>query len=152
MLLYCTDLIFRTKILSTAKAVGTTVTSALSVSSLREKLEGSVSESASPATETQGSARDERSAGGGTGRAAHDDSRVATLLIVDLDAEDALEAIALAAGASPRPRIVAFVSHVRAELASEARRAGADEVMARSAFVTRLPALVAPSAPDQRQA
>ena len=35
-------------------------------------------------------------------------------------------------------RIVGFVSHVRADLVSAAREAGADEVLARSAFVTRL--------------
>jgi CheY-like chemotaxis protein len=35
-------------------------------------------------------------------------------------------------------RIVGFVSHVRADLVSAARAAGADEVLARSAFVAQL--------------
>ncbi|HMN97368.1 MAG TPA: hypothetical protein PKC43_12920 [Phycisphaerales bacterium] len=65
------------------------------------------------------------------------------LVIVDLDADDAVAAISAAAATSPRPRIVAFVAHVRADLAAEARSAGADEVLARSAFVARLPGLVA---------
>jgi hypothetical protein len=38
--------------------------------------------------------------------------------------------------------VVAFLSHVQAELAAGARQAGADEVMARSAFVNQLPALL----------
>jgi hypothetical protein len=39
--------------------------------------------------------------------------------------------------------VVAFASHVRADLIAEARAAGADRVLARSAFVAELPALVA---------
>jgi DNA-binding NarL/FixJ family response regulator len=68
----------------------------------------------------------------------------AMLLIVDLDAErDPVEAIRTAAAVAPRPRIVAFVSHVRADLVAAARAAGADEVMARSAFVQRLEPMLA---------
>ena len=38
--------------------------------------------------------------------------------------------------------IVGFVSHVQTELIAEARQAGVDQVMARSAFVTQLPQLL----------
>ncbi|MCA9284232.1 MAG: hypothetical protein KDA22_03390 [Phycisphaerales bacterium] len=111
MLLYCSDLIFQTKIASTAGALGGAVRVVRSVDRLREAL---------------------TSAG-------------AAMVIVDLDAEDAVEAVEAAASASPQPRVVAFVSHVHAELAQAARAAGANEVLARSAFVARLPSLVAPA-------
>jgi PleD family two-component response regulator len=39
-------------------------------------------------------------------------------------------------------KIIAFVSHVQADLIGSARAAGADEVIARSAFVSRLSALL----------
>jgi CheY-like chemotaxis protein len=39
-------------------------------------------------------------------------------------------------------RIVAFVSHVQGELISEARAAGCDSVMSRSAFTQQLPNLL----------
>ncbi len=41
-------------------------------------------------------------------------------------------------------RIVGFVSHVQADLVAAARAAGIDEVLARSAFVARLPELLRP--------
>ena len=39
-------------------------------------------------------------------------------------------------------RIVAFVSHVQEQLIADARKAGCDEVMARSAFARKLPELL----------
>jgi CheY-like chemotaxis protein len=45
-----------------------------------------------------------------------------------------------------RVRIVAFVSHVHADLAAAARAAGCDRVLARSAFVRELPGLLAEAA------
>jgi CheY-like chemotaxis protein len=39
-------------------------------------------------------------------------------------------------------RIVGFVSHVQADLVEAARAAGIDQVMARSAFVSKLPELL----------
>lgn len=39
-------------------------------------------------------------------------------------------------------RTVGFVSHVQTELIAEARQAGVDQVMARSAFVAQLPQLL----------
>jgi len=40
-------------------------------------------------------------------------------------------------------RILGFVSHVQADVIAAARAAGIDEVLARSAFVSRLPGLLA---------
>ena len=42
-------------------------------------------------------------------------------------------------------RVVAFFSHVQSELMEQARAAGADDVWPRSAFVQRLPELLASS-------
>jgi len=72
-------------------------------------------------------------------------------VIVDLDADEAVAAVEIAATASPRVPVLAYVSHVRADLAEAARNAGADVVMARSAFVQRLDALLAPAAPTERK-
>jgi CheY-like chemotaxis protein len=70
----------------------------------------------------------------------------ATLVIVDLGDPRAIETIQGLKAASDLAHvpIVAFVSHVRADLITAAREAGADTVLARSAFVTQLPALLAP--------
>jgi len=65
-----------------------------------------------------------------------------TTVIVDLNVAgiDPMAAIrqAKAAGA----KVVAFLSHVQAELAAGAREAGADEVIARSGFSARLPEIL----------
>ena len=66
----------------------------------------------------------------------------AALLLVDLDAEDAMAAIERCRTMIPAPRIIAFGPHVRADLLAAAREAGADEVLPRSAFVARLPDLL----------
>jgi CheY-like chemotaxis protein len=70
----------------------------------------------------------------------------ASLLLVDLDARwlDAAEVIGrlkndTLTAAVP---IIAFVSHVRADAIEAARTAGADRVLARSAFVRDLPELL----------
>lgn len=68
------------------------------------------------------------------------------LVILDLNA-DRLRPLdmvaALRGGEDHRSvRILGFVSHVDADRIARARAAGVDEVMARSAFVTRLPALL----------
>lgn len=67
----------------------------------------------------------------------------ATLAIVDLDGTNAIAAVSGLVAAWPGLRIVGFVSHVNADRIREARAAGATEVMARSAFVNALPALLA---------
>jgi hypothetical protein len=66
------------------------------------------------------------------------------LLIVDLNAggPDPLAAIRLAkAHAVP---VVAYLSHVQADLAAAAKQAGAEKILARSAFVLQLPTLLQP--------
>ena len=65
------------------------------------------------------------------------------LVLVDLQADGALEAIE---GLSDRPagvRVVAWGPHVMEDTLSAAEAAGADDVMARGAFVKALPRLVA---------
>ncbi len=100
------DLIFTTKITSTAEALGVPV----EVVRTLEELAGSL-------------------AGDG-----------AAVVIVDLeiDGVDPIDAIGRCRDAAPRPRVIAFGSHVRTEQLEAARQAGADEVMPRSAFVRRL--------------
>jgi CheY-like chemotaxis protein len=70
---------------------------------------------------------------------------VADLVILDLDARwlDAPAAIRHLAQAASKVPIVAFVSHVRADAIQAARDAGADRVLARSAFVRMLPDILA---------
>src|SRR5688572_28960848 len=109
-----TDLIFSTKITSTASAVGSAVKIVRSLDKLADRLA----------------------------------ARIDSLVIIDLDAEsiDVLEAIRLCRAAAQPPRTIAYVSHVRAELIEAARSAGVDEVMARSAFVAKLPSLLSAAA------
>ncbi len=68
--------------------------------------------------------------------------RAPALFLVDLDADDALPAIASCRSAAPGARIVAFGPHVEAKLLAAAREQGADEALARSAFVRRLPEML----------
>ena len=104
-----TDLIFGTKITGTGKALGKPVLVARSVERLREQLAANLA--------------------GGDG---------VCLVIVDLNATglDVMEAVRIAKAGGAR--VVAYLSHVQVELAKVAREAGADEVMARSAFVEKL--------------
>ena len=106
-----TDLIFATKIQSTAREVGAAVKVVRSIEKLQERL----------------------------------NSGADSLVIVDLNAEgiDVIDAIKLCRAAAHRPRTMAYASHVQADLIGAARAAGADEVMARSAFAARLPDLLA---------
>jgi DNA-binding NarL/FixJ family response regulator len=116
-----TDLIFSTKITGTAKALGGQVRVARTIGMLTQHLDAAAAE-----------------AGGLVGE---------TLVIVDLNSSgvDPIEAVRMAKAHGSGPRVVAFLSHVQAELALQAREAGADQVMARSAFVERLPELVKPA-------
>ena len=102
-----TDLIFATKITSTAQSLGISAELVRSCDHLRERLE---------------------------------EGGVATVLI-DLEADglDAGAAIELCRRQEPRPRIIAFGSHVKKDLLAAARDAGADEVLPRSALSARLP-------------
>ena len=82
--------------------------------------------------------------------ATHARSGPPDLILVDLDraALDPIGAIrALKADPDLRTiRVVGFVSHVHADRIAEARSAGIDQVLARSAFVQALPNLVAAEA------
>jgi CheY-like chemotaxis protein len=74
----------------------------------------------------------------------------ARLVVVDADSARLpwREVVAAVRAAQPAPRacVVAFVSHVHADHAAAARAAGCDRVLARSAFVLELPALMAGAA------
>jgi DNA-binding NarL/FixJ family response regulator len=120
-----TDLIFSTKITGTAKALGGQVLVSRNIGALKLHLD-----TAALAAEGE--------AAPGTGE---------NLVIIDLNSSgvDAIEAVRVAKGHPSAPRVVAFLSHVQAELALAARQAGADQVMARSTFVERLPELVKPA-------
>ena len=105
-----TDLIFATKITSTAASVGAPVRVVRGLDQLGESLK---------------------------------DGR-APLVLIDLEADgiDSMAAIGTCRRSGLELRVIAFGSHVRRDLLAAARAAGADEVMPRSAFVTRLPALL----------
>jgi hypothetical protein len=60
------------------------------------------------------------------------------LVVVDLDAADALSAISVVAGI----RTIGFGSHVNRDTLATARKAGYDEVVSRSVLFRRLPALI----------
>jgi DNA-binding NarL/FixJ family response regulator len=64
------------------------------------------------------------------------------LVLVDLQAREAVEAVARVRAAAPSARVVAFAPHVLEDLLAEAKAAGADRVMTRGAFVRELPQLV----------
>ena len=63
-------------------------------------------------------------------------------VLVDLDAEDALELIALATAHETQTPVVAFGPHVAVELLQQAAESGADPVMTRGRFTAELPALI----------
>jgi DNA-binding NarL/FixJ family response regulator len=64
------------------------------------------------------------------------------LLLVDLNLAGAIEAASDYVRAHPGTEVVGFVSHTDAATISAAREAGVTRVMARSAFVERLPELL----------
>jgi CheY-like chemotaxis protein len=72
----------------------------------------------------------------------------ATRVLLDLDARHVdAPALIRAIRASGRDvEVIAWVSHVRQHAIAAAREAGADRVLARSAFVQQLPALLMPDA------
>ncbi len=69
-----------------------------------------------------------------------------SLVIVDLNSQkiDPFATIAAlkAEPAATATRVLAFVAHVRGDLVEAARQAGADEVLARSAFAASLPEIL----------
>jgi CheY-like chemotaxis protein len=69
-------------------------------------------------------------------------ARTPDIIVVDLDSRR-IDAVATIAATRAFPSlaavpIVGFVSHVHVDLVEAARQAGADQVLARSAFVARL--------------
>ncbi len=66
----------------------------------------------------------------------------ASLLIVDLNLPAALEAAAAWKLVFPARSVIGFVAHTDAATIARAREAKLDQVLARSAFVTQLPALL----------
>ena len=73
-------------------------------------------------------------------------SPAAALVILDLNSASVQPMVAVAAlKADPslaHIRTVGFVSHLHADVIAQARQAGVDRVMARSAFVVELPQLL----------
>jgi len=61
-----------------------------------------------------------------------------SLLIVDLNARGSIEAIEMLHAAGSTLPVIAFFSHVQAELAERARVAGCEQVMPRSKFTREL--------------
>lgn len=61
-----------------------------------------------------------------------------SLLIVDLNARGSIEAIEMLRAAENTLPVIAFFSHVQAELAERARVAGCEQVMPRSKFTREL--------------
>jgi len=64
------------------------------------------------------------------------------LVLVDLQAREAIEAVERVREAAPRAQVIAFGPHVAEDSLEAARTAGADVVMTRGAFVRELGALV----------
>lgn len=72
-------------------------------------------------------------------------------VLVDLNhPADPIAAIRALKSAAPSARVIAFGSHVDGERLKAAREAGADRVLARSAFTERLPELLAPGTGRER--
>lgn len=117
MIVYCcADLIFATKIGSTAASLGVP---------------------ARPARDAEALDRRLRRVDDGKGNGP------VQRVLVDMDLEQsALERIRQVKAFDPSIRVVAFGSHVAVELLEAARRAGADEVMARGSFTAALPGLL----------
>ena len=116
MIVYsCSDLIFATKIASTAEVLGVAARPARNVSMLRARLE----------QVDDGKANEP-----------------VTCVMVDLElGEAALELIQAAAGFGG-VEVIAFGPHVMTEALEAAAEAGAGLVMARGAFTARLPDLI----------
>ncbi len=117
MIIYCcADLIFATKIRSTAETLGVASRPVRNADMLAKRL-------------------DQVNDGKPNGPV--------TCFMLDLDTgEDGLALIGQVKGHSPSVPILAFGSHVATELLEEARRRGADDVLPRSAFTARLPQLI----------
>lgn len=108
VVLYASDLMFRSRVGAEAKSAERRMTSAASPAQLAEKLKATT----------------------------------ATLILVDMDMADAVQAIGEARQCRPDAEIVAYYAHVRDDLRDAANQAGANTAMPRSQFINRLPALM----------
>lgn len=117
MIIYCChDLIFATKIHSTAEALGLVCRPARDAAALANRLD----------RVDDGKANE-----------------TVTGVVVDLTIGDAaLGLIELAKGHASAPTVIAFAPHVETQRLAEAERCGADRVMPRGAFSAQLPDLL----------
>lgn len=117
MIVYCcADLIFATRIRSTAESLGLTTRPVRNAEMLRKRLE----------QEDDGKPNEPVSA-----------------LMLDLDTgEEGLPLIDQTKEHDPTIPVIAFGAHVAVDLLEAARAHGADTVMPRGAFTTQLPALL----------
>ena len=65
-----------------------------------------------------------------------------SLLIVDLNARGSIEALEKLRAAGSALPVIAYFSHVQAELGERARAAGCEQVMPRSKFARELPEIL----------
>ena len=79
-------------------------------------------------------------------QAPSEDARDARLVLVDLDRFGDPELLSRVLSVSGERPVVGFLSHVHADRARQAREAGCTRVLARSAFVQELPALLSAAA------
>ena len=117
MIVYCChDLIFATKIHSTAEALGRVCRPARDEAALRARLDRVDDGKAHGAVEA---------------------------VIIDLTMGEAgLGLIRFAKGHAAGPQVIAYAPHVEAQLLQAAGEAGADQVMPRGAFAAQLPQLL----------
>ena len=117
MIIYCChDLIFATKIHSTAQSLGLVCRPARTAEALRNRLD----------RVDDGKPNDPVSG-----------------VVIDLTIGDAaLDLIELAKGHAAGPKVVAFAPHVEVQLLEAAEQRGADSVMPRGAFSAQLPDLL----------
>ena len=117
MIIYCChDLIFATKVHSTAEALGLVCRPARDAAALMNRLN----------RVDDGKANDP-----------------VTGVVVDLTiGDEAPGLIELAKGHPSAPTVIAFAPHVETERLEEAKRRGADRVMPRGAFSNQLPGLL----------
>ena len=117
MIVYsCSDLIFATKIRSTAEALQIESRPARNIEMLQARLD----------RVDDGKANDP-----------------VTGVMIDLELGDfAFDLVKLAAGHEAAPHVIAFGPHVMVEALAGAQRVGAHESMARGGFTQRLPELI----------
>jgi CheY-like chemotaxis protein len=116
MVVYCcADLIFATKVRSTAESLGVTTRPVRDAAMLQKRLD----------RVDDGKCND-----------------AMTGVLIDLDVPEGPDLIRQIKRSSPQVPVVAFGAHVATAVLDAARDAGADAVMARGAFTAQLPELL----------